>query len=718
MYQFVRQWQKRHRQAGRNALLLGMIVALSFSFLTGIGSPRAAIAAPSSVALPGTIELEDYTSFFDTTRGNSGRVYRFDDVDIQRCRDMASSGTCYNVTNVRPGEWLGFDVTVANGGTFTFSTRVASRTGGRGFHLEVDGVNVTGTVIIPNTGSTQRWVTVATQPIAISAGAHSLKLVAEGSNVNLNNVTVSQVTVDAPPPPPAPSTPTPEPQPQIPAVVSLPGTLEFENYADFTDTTPGNQGKKYRNDDVDIEDCTDQTSGDACYNVAWIKGGEWLGYNTTVAATGSYTFTTRVATPHDGRTFHFEVDGVDVTGPIGVPNTGAYQTWTSVTSIPVTLPAGNHVLRVVAGDSSFNLNNVTVAPVAAVAPAPAPEPTPEPTPAPQPEPIVAPAPAPAPAPQPSVTGPTYYVSTTGNDSADGSIGNPWRTLSASMKKLKAGDLLLVRGGEYRERVEVRGESVPRGTVDARITVRAFPGEEPLVVGIFWISNADYWTFDNIDVTWDSANLNSEEHMVRMYKGHGWIYQNSEIYGARSYAGLLVNGNSTGWLVTGNYIHDTAPSNDLSQDQLIYVSDGSSGVIERNLLTNAPNGRGVKLGNPQSGELLPANVIVRYNTIVNTGSGNVGVSYDAHDNQIYGNIMVNPGDNYYTVHAWYVTGANNVVRDNVAFGSKGVTKAGAGLVDGGNHFIDPMLDANYKPTNPALYDSNSVLQFGHLAGTTR
>ncbi len=416
---------------------------------------------------------------------------------------------------------------------------------------------------------------------------------------------------------------------------------------------------------------------------------------------GSFTFSARVASPNDGRSIRFEIDGKDATGQIAVPNTGGYQAWTTVTSNPVDLTAGKHTLRMVLDGSSFNINNVAVTEATTTTPAPAPAPQPEPDPA------------------PSTNAPTYYVSPTGNDSADGSLNNPWRTLTASMKKLQAGDTLLVRGGTYKERVEVRGESVPRGRADARITVKAYPGEEPLVVGIFWVSNADYWTFDNIDVTWDAAANNSQEHMVRIYQGHGWIYQNSEIYGARSYAGFLVNGNSTGWLIANNYIHDTHRTNADSQDQLIYVSDGSNGVVERNLLVNAPNGRGVKLGNPKSGENLPANVIVRYNTIVNTNAGNIGVSFDGHDNLIHNNVLVNPGENFYTIHAYELTGKNNVVRDNLAFGSKkGVTKDGSGFVDGGNVVTDPMLDGRYKPTNAAAYDSNGVLLYGHLAGTTR
>jgi hypothetical protein len=573
------------------------------------------------------------------------------------------------------------------------------------------------------------------------------------------------------------------------ALIELPGTFEAEDYklggpgVGYYDTTSGNSGKAYRSDDVDVQACQDPFSGETCYNVGWIKQGEWLAYDVNVAATGTFVFDTRVATSNSGRSFSFSLNGADLTGPIAVPNTGGMQTWATVSSPEVQLSAGRYELRMLFDGTSFNVNAVTVrqvsgaaaAPSAPAEPAPAepappapaettPTPAPQPssTPEPQPEanmtvpqvlqqiasagrnrfnvtspsngststPTPTPAPAsPTPTPAPSTpepqpqpqpaTGRTFWVATNGNDGADGSQNAPWRSLSASMKKLKAGDTLLVRGGEYRERVEVRGESVPRGRSDARITVKAAPGENPVVRGFFWVSNTDYWTFDNIDVTWDTANTDPKQHMVRLWKGTGWVWENSELYGARGYSAILVDGGGTGWVIRNNYIHDTARSNALSQDHLIYVSAGSDGIVERNLLVNAPNGRGVKIGTPSAGEGLPRNVIVRYNTIVNSGSGNIGVSNDAHSNQIYGNILVTATNGYHSVHDWNATGRNNVVRDNVVFDSKGAIKPGSPLVDGGgNRVLNPMLDGQYRPTNAALYDAQGVLQYGHLAGTTR
>jgi hypothetical protein len=42
-----------------------------------------------------------------------------------------------------------------------------------------------------------------------------------------------------------------------------------------------------------------------------------------------------------------QIDGTDRTGPITVPNTGGWQTWTTLTKTDVSLSAGTHVFRVV-----------------------------------------------------------------------------------------------------------------------------------------------------------------------------------------------------------------------------------------------------------------------------------------------------------------------------------------------------------------------------------
>jgi hypothetical protein len=55
----------------------------------------------------------------------------------------------------------------------------------------------------------------------------------------------------------------------------------------------------------------------------------------------------RVAANGTGGTFHIEVNGIDKTGPVTIPNTGGWQQWQTLTKTGVSLNAGVQVLRVV-----------------------------------------------------------------------------------------------------------------------------------------------------------------------------------------------------------------------------------------------------------------------------------------------------------------------------------------------------------------------------------
>ncbi len=312
--------------------------------------------APTSIPLPATIQAEDYrqggegAGYHDLTTGNIGGQYRTDDVDIQQCTDPTtpSGQTCYNVGWVDQGEWLAYDVQVDTPGTYTFTIRYATPNTGRLMHIELGGANISGQINLLRTGGWQTWRSVTTDPISLDAGTHTLKVVADTSGFNLNELTATEAISER---------------------FELPGTIQVEDYnpggqdVGYFDTTAGNSGGKYRTDDVDIQQCTDPTtpSGKTCYNVGWIAQGEWLAYDVNVATSGQYTFSVRYATPSNGRKLHIELDGVNVTGSINLPNTGGYQVWASVTTDPISLDAGNHTLRIVIETSTLNLNYVTIA---------------------------------------------------------------------------------------------------------------------------------------------------------------------------------------------------------------------------------------------------------------------------------------------------------------------------------------------------------------------
>ncbi len=51
-----------------------------------------------------------------------------------------------------------------------------------------------------------------------------------------------------------------------------------------------------------------------------------------ITTAGTYTLSARVAATAAGKTFHVELDGVNVSGTLTVPNTGGWQTWQTVTA--------------------------------------------------------------------------------------------------------------------------------------------------------------------------------------------------------------------------------------------------------------------------------------------------------------------------------------------------------------------------------------------------
>jgi len=110
------------------------------------------------ISLPGRIQTQYFdergqnTAYYDTTSSNQGGAFRTDEaVDIQTVSDSVTGGS-YNVGWIEANEWLGYTVEVATAGEYELRVRVASGGGVGGFHVEVNGSNVTGTVSVGDTG--------------------------------------------------------------------------------------------------------------------------------------------------------------------------------------------------------------------------------------------------------------------------------------------------------------------------------------------------------------------------------------------------------------------------------------------------------------------------------------------------------------------------------------------------------------------------------------
>lgn len=71
-----------------------------------------------------------------------------------------------------------------------------------------------------------------------------------------------------------------------------------------------------------------------------------------------------------------------------------------------------------------------------------------------------------------------YVSSSGNDNNSGSISKPLRTIQAAVDRATSGDTIYVRQGTYAEAVRIARS----GTSGNPITIRAYPGESPVIDG--------------------------------------------------------------------------------------------------------------------------------------------------------------------------------------------------------------------------------------------
>jgi hypothetical protein len=300
------------------------------------------------------------------------------------------------------------------------------------------------------------------------------------------------------------------------------------------------------------------------------------------------------------------------------------------------------------------------------------------------------------------------------DSDVGDLTRPFRTVSKGLASLRAGDTLYLRGGTY---VEDVSPTLRSGTADARITVRNYPGENPIIKGKVRLSSPDFWTFDGFNVTWNTGNYT--EHMVKFVGGRDWILENSEIWGAQSFANILVCCSPSNWVLRNNTIHDTyGGESNIFRSHNIYVNtnlDAGPGLIEYNLFFNAPHGCNVKIAGPNQGpEYGSANITVRYNTLYNgvqpllIGDGSKNILVER-------NIIVmgvRPDTTTYLLRLYQLTGADNVVRNNLGFDAgkwcldyNGGNYTCAGIDGGGNLFpVNPEFDSlgvgGFHPQNPA------------------
>jgi lysophospholipase L1-like esterase len=151
---------------------------------------------------------------------------------------------------------------------------------------------------------------------------------------------------------------------------AVPGTVQAANYdtggqgVAYNVTSVNGNGTSYRSDGVDLEgtaDTQDTTPAGGPYDLGWTATGQWFKYTVNVATAGTYTVSLRLASPN-GVTDALHIAnsaGTSLSGTVAAPDTGGWQTWTTVTT-SVTLPAGQQTLTIDQDNGGWNIHYLTL----------------------------------------------------------------------------------------------------------------------------------------------------------------------------------------------------------------------------------------------------------------------------------------------------------------------------------------------------------------------
>ena len=258
----------------------------------------ASSGAPASV--PGIIQAENYVAMSGILTENT-----------------SDAGGGKNVGWIDNGDWMEYTANVATSGSYMVNFRVATPYSTQRFQLQKSNGAVLATVNVPKTGGNQTWTTVS-MAVSLNAGIQTLRIHSLQSGWNINWVEFTNPT-------------------SVPLVPGLIEAAEFNTMAG-----------------VAIEKTTDQGGG---WNVGWIDNGDWMDYSVNVAKAASYKVNIRVATPFLNQKFQLRNAAGATLANINVPQTGAYQTWTTI-SATVSLPTGLQTIRVYSLQSGWNIKRL------------------------------------------------------------------------------------------------------------------------------------------------------------------------------------------------------------------------------------------------------------------------------------------------------------------------------------------------------------------------
>lgn len=112
-----------------------------------------------------------------------------------------------------------------------------------------------------------------------------------------------------------------------------------------------NNGWQFRNDAVDVYKRWDANE----FYIGGTEDGEWLNYTVNVTQSGSFDLQVNASTMSNSATYHLEVNGADISGPITATNTGGWEDWATQITPNMKLNAGDQTIRLVIDQGGLNI---------------------------------------------------------------------------------------------------------------------------------------------------------------------------------------------------------------------------------------------------------------------------------------------------------------------------------------------------------------------------
>ncbi len=303
-------------------------------------------------------------------------------------------------------------------------------------------------------------------------------------------------------------------------------------------------------------------------------------------------------------------------------------------------------------------------------------------------------------------GSTFYVATTGSDANPGTSVAPWRTVQKALNTLSAGQIALVRAGNYTESLI----ATRSGSATSPITLRNFPGERPIITAaggqtdnmtLQLGTGAAYLRIQGL--TLQGATGPSTANIYAWGAAHDIELSYLEVRNSAR-QGLFADRTTARIQVRSSHFHDNGGTGPTQRDHNIYI-EGANHLIASSLIRSAPNGYGV--------QIYPSNqnIMVVGNTI--TGNGRNGLligsdgSTSATGARIIGNIITGNGE--YGIASYWggSVGSANQVSRNLVWGNTAGNVAVTGVAVDGTITADPLFvnaaagDFHLRGTSPAL-----------------